>query len=455
MHAGRHLNFPFDEEVFNYSWKNTPDLFLDNVLKSGAVQRDSEIARLISQGSNAYVVPFYDELGGEDQVYDGIENFDYTSLSGDTYRGVVYGRMKAWDAISFIKDFNSGADPMGQIVAGVANYWQKRRQARFINLVKALFEIDGGDEWAEHSSNISKVGNVQKMAVSVTHGTDASKNIKVKLFHSALEDGEREVQIGVDSTSESTTTATATTIKTALNNDAKISALFTVSNTDEVISIVADAVMNFDSGMKLILSSANGSGVTLGASSDTTEASTVGDDNKVSATSLGNLIVQANGDNSDGYTLAIMHSKIANDLANLQMLQFGKYTDPQGIMRDLNLAYINGMLVIVNDGVTVGGSSVKGQKEYSTYLLGNGAFKYETAPVARPVELDRDPKTRGGVDMLYTRVRETFAPYGFSYDKDVSNTADVGVKDDHLLDPDNWTIKMPKKSILMSRLISN
>ena len=36
--------------------------------------------------------------------------------------------MKKWSAKTFIKDFNSGADPMSQIIAGVAQYWQKARQ---------------------------------------------------------------------------------------------------------------------------------------------------------------------------------------------------------------------------------------------------------------------------------------------------------------------------------------
>ena len=125
--AGTYLNFPYDAEIFNYSWKNTPDLVLTNMIQSGAVVDDGEIARLIANGSNFFTVPYYDVLGGAEQVYDGNTDFTYDTLAGGTYSGVVYGRMKAWDVISFTKDFNSGADPMAQIVSGVANYWIKAR----------------------------------------------------------------------------------------------------------------------------------------------------------------------------------------------------------------------------------------------------------------------------------------------------------------------------------------
>lgn len=50
--AGTYLNFPYDEEIFNYSWKNTPDVVLTSMIESGAVVNDPEISRLISNGSN-------------------------------------------------------------------------------------------------------------------------------------------------------------------------------------------------------------------------------------------------------------------------------------------------------------------------------------------------------------------------------------------------------------------
>lgn len=383
MTVGRYLDFPFDKEVFNYSWKNTPDLFLDNILASGAVQRDSEIARLIANGSNSYVVPYYNNLGGDEQLYDGVTDFTYDSITGGHYKGVVYGRMKAWDAISFIKDFNSGADPMGQIVKGVATYWQKKRQERLVKLLETIFNITDTD-FANHTLDIAS------------------------------------------------------------------------------------------------------------------ETGTVGEENIIGATTIGDAIVKANGDNASGYSLAIMHSKVAQDLANLQLLEFSKYTDERGITRRLPIANINGMTVIVNDGVPVDKkiSYVKTEDdqldedktyytkhptkdeytavaepnendigtyyeqidlpdEYTTFILGNGAIKFEEAPVAIPVEMARNAEKAGGKDMIYTRVRETFAPYGFSFTADVSTAQNIAVPDSILLDPENWERHIDAKAVMMARVISN
>lgn len=339
--AGTYLNFPYDEEIFNYSWKNTPDMVLTTMLESGAVVKDAEIESLISNGSNFFTVPFYDVLSGVEDVYNGVNDFTGASLSGGSYSGVVYGRMAKWSAKSFIKDFNSGADPMAQIVSGVANFWIKARQTRLIGILGAVFGITGDADFALHTTNI----------------------------------------------------ASATT-------------------TVDV------------------------------------------DVNKVGATSIADAIVKANGDNSVGYSMAIMHSAVANRLANLQLLEFSKYTDASGITRSLPIGTINGMTIIVNDGVPVADSATAtGEKEYTTYILGQGAIRYAEAPVDVPSEMDRDPNTNGGVDMIYTRIRECFAPYGFSFKGDVAT--DVGVPDAELLDSANWERKMPAKSIFMAQLITN
>lgn len=339
--AGRYLEFPFDEEIFNYQWKNQPDTFLTTILESGAVTRDGEIARLISNGSNFYTTPYYNELGGDVQLYDGQTDFEYSTISGGTYSGVVYGRMKAWDAISFIKDFNSGADPMQQIAGGVANYWNKYRQGMFVKLLETIFSIEGDDEWAKHTLNLAS----------------------------------------------------------------------------------------------------------------STESAT--EDNKIGPTSINDAIVQANGDNAQGYSLAIMHSNVAKRLANLQLLEFGKYTDISGIRNSMTLTDVNGMRIIINDNVPVVDSgTATGEKEYTTFVLGQGAVAYEPAPVDKPAEMDRNPEKNGGMDMIYTRVRETFAPVGFSF---VGNMGEINVAipDEDLFAPTNWERKIDDKAVKMARIITN
>ena len=81
--------------------------------------------------------------------------------------------------------------------------------------------------------------------------------------------------------------------------------------------------------------------------------STPTSDNKLGASSISDAAVDAIGDASDNISLAIMHSRVAGNLANLQLLDYWKYTDPQGIEKKLRLADYNGMTVVIDDGVPV------------------------------------------------------------------------------------------------------
>ncbi len=57
------------------------------------------------------------------------------------------------------------------------------------------------------------------------------------------------------------------------------------------------------------------------------------DANKVGATTAGDAIQKAVGDAINEFGLAVMHSKIAINLAGMQLLNYRKYTDIQDIER--------------------------------------------------------------------------------------------------------------------------
>ena len=49
------------------------------------------------------------------------------------------------------------------------------------------------------------------------------------------------------------------------------------------------------------------------------------------------------------FKVAIMHSVVATHLENLNLLNYLKYTDANGVQRDLGLATWNGRLVLIDD----------------------------------------------------------------------------------------------------------
>lgn len=152
----------------------------------------------------------------------------------------------------------------------------------------------------------------------------------------------------------------------------------------------------------------------------------------MTATTMNSAVQQACGANKKKFTLCIMHSAVATNLENLKVLTFLTYTDKEGMTREIGLATWNGKLVLVDDEMPVkavaasgsGASAVAAHTEYTTYVLGDGAFSYENIGAKVPYEMARDPKTNGGQDTLYTRQRKVFAPFGISYEKasQVSNS---------------------------------
>lgn len=188
--------------------------------------------------------------------------------------------------------------------------------------------------------------------------------------------------------------------------------------------------------------------------------------NQAGATTLNTAIQKACGDNKAKFTLAIMHSTVATNLENLNLLAYLKQTDANGVQRDLGLATWNGRLVLIDDSMPATGgyypatadepgalqvkdSGASGDKQidkknvtpyfgtgtvtaesyvvpgvkYVTYVLGDGAFDYEDIGAKVPYEMSRDPKTNGGQDTLYSRQRKVFAPYGISYTRQLPGIA--------------------------------
>lgn len=177
--------------------------------------------------------------------------------------------------------------------------------------------------------------------------------------------------------------------------------------------------------------------------------------NKVDETSAADAAQQALGDNAGILSMAVMHSKVAANLAKQNLLQYRKYTDPMGIERTLNIADWNGYTVIVDDGVPAAtNSSASSEKDYTTYLFGAGALLTAPAPVMHPVEHGRETKKYGGYDYIINRLRETIHPNGFSFVADVSTN--VSPLDSVLKDKASWKLcGMNPKVIPMARIISN
>ena len=160
----------------------------------------------------------------------------------------------------------------------------------------------------------------------------------------------------------------------------------------------------------------------------------------MSGTTLNSAIQKACGDNKGKFSLAIMHSVVATNLENLKLLAYMKYTDSQGIERDLSLATLNGRVVLIDDTMPTKTVTVNEKQvtAYITYVLGDGAIEYTDCGAKVPYEVDRNPSANGGQDTLYSRQRKCFAPYGISFTS--AYMASLSPTDAELEDGRNWEI---------------
>ena len=280
---------------------------------------------------------------------------------------------------------------------------------------------------------------------------------------------------------------------------------------EQAASQVGEYWDNIDQG--LILSTLNGIFAMTGAENlKFVEGHTLdisgaeGDAANFNATTLNSGMQKALGDNKAKFSLAIMHSAVATNLENLNLLEYLKYTDAQGIQRPLAIGTLNGRTVLVDDAMPTGqiptayektsdvaldsdktyytrsGSSpnyvytpvatpdvsdigtyyevTASDTSYTTYVLGDGAIEYTNCGAKVPYETGRDPAKNGGQDTLYGRQRKIYAPVGISWR---NSSAIMSPTNAQLENGANWEIAnsntsakkyFPHKAIPIARVIS-
>lgn len=332
----------FNGEVFDALVKETPNLNLNALLKSGAVVPAPQYATQMKaqQGGHYATTLIKARIGGTPVNYDGSTDIDSTERGNYTMGRIVVGRANGWTEKDFVSDI-SGND-YSAAVTEVAQYWDDVDQATLLSILKGIFSMTG------------------------------TENLKFVNGHT-----------------------------------------YNISN-----------------------------------------AATP----KFNETTLNTGIQKALGDNKGKFSLAVMHSQVSTNLENLKLLAYMKYTDAQGIERDLSLGTINGRMVLIDDNMpaeegyfdaasdTTGALKVVasgaaageinlsavtpyfGDKtlaanmyvvkdiRYTTYVLGNGAIEFTDCGTKVPSEMYRNPAKNGGETTLYSRQRKCFAPYGISFE---------------------------------------
>lgn len=382
----------FNGEVFQKYVDTIPNTKRNELIKSRAIRQRPDLAQAMSDqtGGNYITTPLMGLISGSAPTnYDGTTNIDPKGTETYTHSRVVVGRSNGWTEKDFSYDITGGADFMENVARQISEYWDEIDQNTLIHILNGVFKM------------------------SDTEG-----------------------------------------------------AKFVAAHTNDVTG------------------KTNSEGA-LGCMDGTT---------------LNTTMQRACGDNKSRFSLAIMHSAVATNLENLKLLVYLKYNDENGMERDLAIGTLNGRMVLVDDSMPVNevdatyvktsdvaiddtktyytrsGSASAGYTytpvdnpvvgsignyyeqtaagyiAYTTYVLGDGAIEFTDCGAKVPYEMDRDPKTNGGEDTLYSRQRKCFAPYGINFTK--ASMATLSPTDAELENGANWELVNNGQSSTARKYIS-
>ena len=349
----------FNAEVFQQYVDRIPNTKRNEMIRSRAIRPRPDLATAMAEGTggNYITTPLKGLISGSSpKNYDGQTNITAGTTYTFAHSRVVVGRANAWTEKDFSYDITGGEDFIENIAQQLSEYWEEVDQDTIVSILKGVFKMND---------------------------TEGAKFVEAHTY---------------DVTG--------------------------ITNSDGALG-------------------------------------------KMDGTTLNTGIQRACGDNKGKFSLAIMHSAVSTGLENMKLISYLKYTDKNGMERDLAIGTLNGRLVLVDDSMpvtTVAATyaltsdvaldetatyytrSGSGTTEspyvftkvtspdvsdiatyyemvtaaydvYTTFVLGDGAIEYTNCGAKVPYEVDRDPKTNGGEDTLYSRQRKSFAPYGISFTK--------------------------------------
>ncbi|MEJ2658180.1 MAG: major capsid protein [Desulfobacterales bacterium] len=125
----------------------------------------------IKEGGNFFSVPYWDELTGEDEVIDGVNQISVGKITTSKDLGVVLHRGKAWGVDDLAKFVGKG-DPNKEIGRQVGIYWAKRFDSLFIQNLVAIVNRSAGALKDSHVLDVA-VTTGTKVELTVNSVVDA------------------------------------------------------------------------------------------------------------------------------------------------------------------------------------------------------------------------------------------------------------------------------------------
>ena len=445
----------FNAEVFQKYVERIPNTRRKELIRSRAIRPRPDLATAMAEGTggNFITTPLKGLISGAaPKNYDGQTDITANNTYTYSHSRVVVGRANAWTERDFSYDISGGEDFLENIAQQISEYWEEIDQDTIVHILNGVFGMNdtaGAAFVAAHTYDVTGKNNSEnvlghmdgttlntgiqracgdnkgKLSLAIMHSVVATnlENLKLLAYlkYTDAQGMERDLAIGtlngrtvlVDDTMPVTEVAARAGVY-------EVTIGGTVASSD-VIKVA---------GVTVTLDSTSGASPTA------------------AATAVKNAIA-ADGVASEIYTATNSGAKVT------LTEKTGKYGSPAPTAEITSTA---GTIAMAEKTAPIADA----YNIYTTYVLGDGAIEYTDCGAKVPYEVDRDPKTNGGQDTLYSRQRKSFAPYGISFTK--ASMAKDSPTDAELETGANWElvsggtgndkVYIAHKAIPIARIIS-
>lgn len=429
----------FNEDVFGGYVARIPNTKRNALIQSRAIRPRPDLAAAMKDGGGGnYISTQLEGLisGSKPQNYDGQTDMKSSNLETFNHSRVVVGRMNSWTEKDFTKDI-TGKDFMECIAQQVSDYWGEIDQDTLLYILKGIFAMKGAaniEFVTKHTSDITNVVNsegkigymdatslnsaMQKacgdnksaFSLAIMHSVVATdlENLKLLAYLKYTDANGMDREIGL---------GTLNGRMVLIDDDMPVEDVSTEGEVKGVYTIKIDTA-----GVSGDTISVGGEIYTIGdETSYAAKTIAVGTTTTTQATALKNLLATQ-------YDGVFMVTSSGGTVTLTQVI---------GGIGSQPAVLATGTMAATAATTTPGAPAVE-KKRYTTFVLGDGAIEYTDCGAAVPYEVDRDPRTNGGQDTLFSRQRKCFAPYGISYTMERQATASP--TDEELADGSNWTL---------------
>ena len=430
----------FNGEVFQKYVDRIPNVHLNAFIKSGAIVGRPELASAMSDqvGGNFLTTPLKGLISGTVPLnYDGVTDIESVNTQTFSHSRVVVGRAAAWTEKDFSYDITGGVDFMQNVAEQVSEYWDEIDQEMLVAILKGVFSMSSaaGSAFAQkHTHDVRAVQNSEgvtgfmdattlntamqkacgdhksKFSMTIMHSAVAThlENLKVLTYlkYNDAQGIERELNIG-----------TLNGRMVLVDDDMPVADVYDTAG----VYTVTLAGSNASEGDKF----------TVAGTTYTVEAG----DTKTPTGVATSLYTALSSDAT---------YSVSRDGAVLTLTEkAGKYGSGQPAVSTTSAT------TTITAATT---TAPTGHKEYTTFVLGQGAIEYTNCGAKVPYSMARDEKTNGGQDTLYSRQRKCFAPYGISF-VGIDNIATLSPTNAELSTGSNWDLVSSGSSYIDDKAI--